>query len=59
MEGKQMKDQDRDKPMFPNMQSTDQLKKDIWNEAIEAAASVDALGMNEYLAEEIRKMKKE
>lgn len=33
-------------------------EKEIWNAAIEAAANVDALGMNEYLAETIRKLKK-
>ena len=29
-----------DEPMFPNMQSTGQLKKDIWNEALETAAKL-------------------
>jgi hypothetical protein len=28
----------KDEPMFPAMQSTGQLKKDIWNEALEEAS---------------------
>lgn len=49
------------KQLATSIQINTKLKlqqKEIWNKAIEAAAKVDALGMNKYLAQEIRKLKK-
>lgn len=44
--------------MFPVMQSTEQLKKDIWNAAIEKAAKEAEYYMDETVPEQIRKLKK-
>jgi len=56
--------EDKDEPLFPAIQSTEQLKKEIWNAAIEAAATQAAhtIGTETLLAThvtmEIRKLKK-
>jgi hypothetical protein len=49
---------DKDKPMFPAMGSTGDLKRDIWNEAIEAAAIKADEIENSFLARNIRALKK-
>ena len=52
-----------DKPsvLFPNLKNTEELKNEVWNAAIEAAAneavSVRLVGVH-FVAEQIRKLKK-